>query len=216
MEKNKVAIVCPICNRSHDTETSTIIDAHESEEIREKIIKGTFFDFDCPECGHHSQLHYSCMYRDEDIREYIYLSADQDLEKAAENAQKILGKSISDGLLRIVHTAQELKEKILIFEHGWDDRMIEICKGISLSQFPSDDKFYVEEISYDCIGEQEVLRLKCSDGTEQYVLDFHSIYDQMFSQYGEQLPPLRSGMFTCVDLDFAAAFLRGVQEGELS
>jgi hypothetical protein len=38
------------------------------------------------------------------------------------------------------------------------------------------------------------------------------MYSQMYAEYGSLLPPLRSHVFSCVDLEFAAAFLRGLDE----
>ena len=95
---------------------------------------------------------------------------------------------------------------------GLDDRLVEICKGLALSQFPASETCYVTDIRYDTAGGQEVLHLTLSDGTEDFVLGFDSLYQQVFDRFDPALPPLRGGSFALVDLDHAAALMRGFEE----
>lgn len=214
----KITLNCPICKRDHDAALWHRIDAGTEKNAKEKLLKGEFFHFICPDCGYASELHYGSLYADRDIRELIYLAEEKEAEPAAaEKAAAAAADDLAfwkqgDSLLRIVHSAEDLREKLLIFDNGLDDRLVEICKGVSLSQFPADDQFYVTGIRYDVVGEQEVLRLTCSDGSEQYVLDFDGLYQQIYEQFAEYLPPLRGNYFTCVDLDYAAGLMRGIQE----
>lgn len=213
-----ITLNCPICKRDHDVKLWRRIDVSTEKDAKEKLLKGEFFHFICPDCGYASELHYGSLYVDRDIRELIYLAEEKESEAAAaEKAAEAAAEDLAfwkqrDSLLRIVRSAEELREKLLMFDNGLDDRLVEICKGISLSQFPSDDNYYVTGIRYDVIGEQEILRLTCSDDTEQYVLDFAGLYQQIYTQYAEYLPPLRGSYFTCVDLEYAAGLLRGIQE----
>lgn len=221
--EQEVQVLCPICNKEHPAQVKRVIENTEDNQVRGKLMDRSYFDFQCPECGHFSQLRYNCLYQEKDIREYLYLSSAEpqkegDLQRIEQEAQTFLTQSSEtehgskDGIYRIVFSQEDLREKILIFENGMDDRIVEICKGIALSQFPADDKFYVEDIRYDLVGEREVLRLKCSDDSEQYVLDFPSMYEQMYEAYGAMLPPVRDHYFKCIDMEFAAQLLRGLEE----
>lgn len=215
-----ITLNCPICKQDHNAKLWRRIDVAAEKDAKKKLLKGEFFDFICPDCGYVSELHYGSLYVDRGIRELIYLAEEKEAEPAAaEKAAEAAAEDLpfwkqGDSLLRIVHSAEELREKLLIFDNGLDDRLVEICKGISLSQFPADDNFYVTGIRYDVIGEQEVLRITCSDGTEQYVLDFTGFYQQIYAQFAADLPPLRGSCFACVDLEYAAALLRGLKEAE--
>lgn len=217
-QPGSITLNCPICKRDHTAKLWRRIDVSTEKNAKGKLLKGEFFHFICPDCGYVSQLHYGCLYVDRDIRELIYLTEEKEAEpsmaeKAAETAAADLPFwKQGDSLLRIVQSSEELREKLLIFDNGLDDRLVEICKGFSLSQFPSDDSRYVTAIRYDVIGNQEVLRLTCSDDTEQYVPDFARLYQQIYSQFGTLLPPLRGACFACVDLEYAAALLRGLEE----
>ena len=101
-----------------------------------------------------------------------------------------------------------MKEKIRIFDHGLDDRIVEIFKGFSLSQFDYSENYYVTDIRYDLIDGKEFFRIRVSDGTEQYVLDFNGGYEQILNEYIEKIPPMRGSVPVSVDLDYAAALVR--------
>lgn len=213
-----ITLNCPVCKRDHDARLWRRIDVATEKDAKEKLRRGNFFHFICPDCGYVSELHYASLYVDRDIRELIYLAGEAEAEPAAaEKAAEAAAEDLpfwkqGDSLMRIVRSAEDLREKLLIFDNGLDDRLVEICKGISLSQFPADGNCYVTAIRYDVVGGREVLRLTCSDGTEEYVADFAGFYQQLYEQFGGLLPPLRGACFACVDLEYAAALMRGLQE----
>ena len=135
-----VTLTCPICKRDHSAALHRRIDVGEDSKAREKLLVGTFFHFSCPDCGYLSELHYGCLYIDRDIRLLIYLAEEKETAAAAEAAARDLPFwRQGDSLLRLVRSAKELGEKLRIFDGGLDDRLVEICKGVALSQFPSDD-----------------------------------------------------------------------------
>lgn len=217
-EKNIITVGCPICKHSHEAQAIRVVDVNKDDKIREKLENGSLFEFDCPDCGFHMRLNYSFLYQDAGIREYIYVSEEKPTEDAASvdqiarNAMALTEGKTEDALLRIVYSERDLREKLAIFEHGLDDRIVEVCKGIALSQFPATEEFFATDIRYRDIGGKEVLAITVSDGTEQYVLDFAGMYEQMYAEYGQLLPPLRNRVFSCVDLEFAASFLRALDE----
>ena len=209
-------LTCPICKLEHEAPLFTVIDAGKDKEAREKLISGGFFEFVCPDCGYVTDLRYNCLYVDGDIRELIYIAAsgDEPEKDAVRASEGIPFCASGDSLMRIVSTADELREKLLIFENGLDDRLVEVCKGIAISQFPSDDDYYITDIKYDVISEQELLRIKCSDDTEQYVLDFGGFYAEIYDSYAALMPPLRGSAFCRVDLEYAASLLMAAGDNE--
>lgn len=213
-----VIVHCPICKHDHEALTPRIVNVCKDDELKRKFEKGEQFHYQCPDCGYNMILEYSFMYEDPDIREYIYLSQERpsddgyDTDQIAKNAASMAEGKTEDALLRIVYSEKDLREKIKIFENGLDDRVVEFCKGTALSQFPSTDEYFVTDIHYDNIAGQELLKLICSDGTEQYVLNFTDMYNLMVHEYGAMLPPLRGNVFLCIDLEYAAAFLRELEK----
>jgi hypothetical protein len=138
----------------------------------------------------------------------------------AEAQMMSASKSLSypgDFLLRVVHSANDLREKILIFDAGLDDRIVEIAKGNALSQL--DPAVFVKEIHFDVIGGQRVLTLFCKNdeaGEDEvlYVTGFDALYGELSERYESRLPPRAAPSFCLVDLDYAADFLRSLEEVE--
>ena len=212
--ENSVSVHCPICKHKHQVPAVRVVDVSRDGELRKRYESGELFQFDCPDCGYRMKLGYSYMYQDPGIREFIYLSREQPAEdgymmdQVVKNATAMAGGKKEDSILRIVFSESDLQEKIKIFENGLDDRIVELCKGIALSQFPATEEFFVTGIHYDVVGGKELLKLTCSDGTEEYALNFPEMYGQMFEEYSHMLPPLRGNIFSCIDLEYAASFLR--------
>lgn len=212
---DSITLTCPICKRDHSAPLTRRIDIDADKTAKEKLLQGAFFYFSCPDCGYLSELHYGCLVTDRPIRLMIYLAEDSDThpaDSAVRMAADVPFLQAGDDLLRVVRSAADLAEKLRIFDAGLDDRLVEICKGMALSQFPASDACYVTDIRYDTAGGREVLHLTLSDGTEDYVLGFDSLYQQIFDRFGPALPPLRGGPFALVDLDYAAALMRGFEE----
>ncbi|MGM9522283.1 MAG: CpXC domain-containing protein [Oscillospiraceae bacterium] len=219
MEPQTMSLHCPICQKDHDAPLWRVVDADE-KELKEKLLDKTLFDFSCPDCGYTSRLEYSTIYVDRGLGLQVYLApcsgeVAADIEsEALRFAKETMMPQKADCIRRIVASIEDLKEKLLLFEAGYDDRITEICKGFALSQFPADDSFYVTGIRFDVMGGRELLRLRCSDDSEQYVLDFDGFYREIEAQTADRLPPLRGGGFERVDLEYAAGLMRGMQEGE--
>lgn len=216
MERENVVLTCPICKHEHAAPIVPVVDVVRDKETWKSVQDGSLFRFDCPDCGYLVELTYSFLCQDSAIRQYIYLCRDGldengALQEAARRAQTLVQGSTSDAILRVVCTMDELNEKLRIFESGLDDRVVEACKGFALSQFPASEKCYAQAVVYDVIGGQKVLWVKCSDGTEQYVtaFRFREMYEQVYREYAGLFPPLRGERFLRVDLEYAAALLRG-------
>lgn len=214
MEHERAVLDCPICKHEHTAPVVRVVDVERDKETWKSVQDGSLFLFDCPDCGNPMELAYSFLCQDSAIRQYIYLRRDNldessALQEAAQQAEKLAQGSTSNAILRIVCTLDELNEKLRIFENGLDDRIVEVCKGFALSQFPGDDACFAQAVVYDVIGGQEVLRVKCSDGMEQYVTAFREMYEQLYREYAGLFPPLRGERFLRVDLEYAAALLRG-------
>ena len=211
-------LTCPICRHEHSAPTVSVVDAGSEAEWT-AFQDGSLFRFSCPDCGYQMQMEYSFLCQDAAIRQYLYLSGERpgearSFEEIARRARNLARGNTADAILRVVYSMDELKEKLRIFENGLDDRIVEVCKGFALSQFPASEECYVQSAAYDVIGGQEVLRLKCSDETEQYVTAFRELYEQIYQEYLDRCPPLRGERFLCVDLDYAAAALRGEGGGQ--
>jgi hypothetical protein len=209
---------CPRCNTSCKAAVSGSINVQNNPADKKKILDGSFFQFACTECGYETRLIYNCLYLDPMMKQMFYLiegngGVEED-KKAEEDAIRAADDFPSwkeeDYILRVVHSANDLREKLLIFDNGFDDRIVEICKGVALSQVLMEDDAYITEIHFEVVGKMQVLVLFSNDGEEQYVTDFQTLYRKMEEHYKSFVPPLHEKIFQCVNVDYAAEFLQRV------
>ncbi len=205
--------VCPECGWEFKVPVWGSINISADPQIRDNIIGGSHFAVTCPECGQKSSIVYNTLYVDRDRKQIICLVPDGDgtdsreVEMQARDAAASLLMPDDRFLLRIVHRTDDLREKIIIFDSGLDDRLVEICKGVALSQVP--EGLEVNDVRFAVIAGHRFLILYCKDEGEQYVTGFDSFYRQIEESYGGLLPPLYTREFLTVDLDYVSALLRG-------
>jgi hypothetical protein len=191
------------------------VNTQEEPSAKKAIIDGSFFDYTCGTCGNKTRLIYNTLYIDPARRMMVCLVADGGLDAQARmmSAAKDLPYP-EDFILRVVHSANDLREKILIFDEGLDDRIVEIAKGNALSQLEPDT--FVNEIHFDVIKGQRVLTLFCKNSAESeellYMTDFDKLYSELSERYESRLPALATKSFGIVNLDYAADFLRTLEK----
>lgn len=119
-------INCPSCGKTSQTRMWPGIDRIANPEQRERILEESLFCWECPDCGYKMQLVYPCLYHDRNKQFLILLDPnpqEQTLDKKAMSGEDLEGTK-----KRIVSTAEELKEKILIFENDLNDAACELAK----------------------------------------------------------------------------------------
>lgn len=118
----KLEITCVHCLGSNHTVIYPIIDKNNFT-ARKRILDEDLFLYRCPHCGHYQKIAYECVYYDEKLR-YIVVVGDND---------KLLDKiklDLKDYQICFVNEIYELKEKIIIYENGLDDQVIEMMKRV--------------------------------------------------------------------------------------
>ena len=119
-------VICPQCGKAHAWRTWPGIEASANPDLREKILDGTLFCWQCPACGYEAQMVYPCLYHDRERQFMVYLEPNGDDTAVCGMEQRHPGtKKIRK---RLVKTPQEWMEKILIFESGLDDMAVELVK----------------------------------------------------------------------------------------
>jgi predicted RNA-binding Zn-ribbon protein involved in translation (DUF1610 family) len=202
---------CPSCGAVSKVQTRGPVNAQTDPSAKTAILKGTYFNYRCAACGNEIRLLYNCLYIDPDLRQAICLITD-----GSNDAEHVPLLKNGGYILRIVRSVNDLREKLLIFDAALDDRIVEIAKGTALSQLPTDS--FVSEIHFEVIGGLRVLVLihrderNENDGEDEinYVTDFPRLYDELARKYASSLPPLRGDTFQCVDVEYAAEFLRNL------
>ena len=206
--EKRFEIACPKCGVSFEKDLPTAIFADKPE--RNEILEGKFGEMTCPECGMAFILNYRFAYTDES-KSFMIINDPDFIDKKARLAFStslgLIGLDRKNELykhrLRITYDYPSLKEKILIFEKGLDDRVIELMKYFLVH---SDDFAYkVEQIKSFYYGADNKFYLETVLNVGAS-LDFsQTLYDTIVNNYGEII---KKDLNHLIDRSWAEEFLR--------
>lgn len=140
--KKQASIKCPKCGKeikyTYWDSLNTDINPIEKQEL----ISGTLFTLKCENCEYITNINYPILYHDMKHSTMIYYDVNSDNIKATTKefealfkANKSITKAIKGYNFRIVTSQNQLREKAVIFDCGFDDRIIEIMKLCYFMQF---------------------------------------------------------------------------------
>lgn len=141
---SKQSVKCPKCGQMEDITVWSSITVKDSEDLKKDLLEGKINIFKCSVCGHTGLMPSPMLYHDEDKKLMISFSPCNDAKlkkklyndicKASEESGEI--KKFEGYNLRFVTDYNELLEKILIFDSGFNDKAIEIIKLMIIMQEP--------------------------------------------------------------------------------
>lgn len=218
-------VICPKCGKQHEMEVFESINVARQPELKASVLDGSIFDFVCPECNTTVEYLYNVWYHDPEKKLMIFLAAGEE-EEAELAIERIIENSHTQNpfadmgyTLRIVRNAQQLREKILIADHGRDDRVIEVCKhyalGDIMNQMPD---LQIVNIIYDTInGGQEAIALIDHTGMD-HDLEVTDVFYEFIEELASDIKDLPKDFYEVVDFNWASEFLNTVlqkmQQGE--
>lgn len=137
-ERKKQMIACPKCGKAIEIEVWDSIDIPYDMEQKEKVLNNTFFKVGCDTCKIAFPIGYKCLYNDMEQKYLIWLAPkmeeeeQKDIEEYNERLKTDNRLRLAQGgyTYRIVRNDNELREKVLIFDEGLDDRYIETMKMV--------------------------------------------------------------------------------------
>ena len=124
-------------------------------EVRDSILREDFQQYRCSECGFVNQVEKQSIYTDFERQQYIGVELpdtrgwstrlschQQAFDRAFMMGDPTARKMGGDMSTRIVFGLRALREKILLWDAKWDDRIVEIGKRIILDASDLDVKQY--------------------------------------------------------------------------
>ena len=135
MSKNHNEIIkCPECNNEGDFKVWESINTADAPELKELIRSGKLFMWKCPKCGNDCIVFYPTYYHQPEDKVLMHYIPDAPL--MAVNFMKTLTHDPYDESIklekgcrkRVVTDMNSFREKLLILDHGYDDRIIELQK----------------------------------------------------------------------------------------
>lgn len=123
-----ISVKCPYCAHTQDIEFIGSVNTEVSPELKEKVVSGDLFTWNCSACGKVNLAYGDFLYHDPKEKLMILLTL-----------SNIKADSLPpDYTGRIVRSVGELIEKIKIFDSGLDDVIIELCKFVTVRELSKD------------------------------------------------------------------------------
>ena len=138
----KQSVKCPKCAQMSEVTVWSSITVKDSADLKKDLLEGRVNIFRCPNCAQAGLMPHPMLYNDEDKRLMITFSPADDAVVKQQLFEKVQSASKESGELeklegynlRFVSDYNELLEKILIFDNGFNDKAIEVIKLMILSQ----------------------------------------------------------------------------------
>lgn len=122
------SVECPKCGKPSATEILISANTTEDIEIRQSVFDESIFTWKCKECGYSSKYCHPLLYNDIEHRFMVYYIPQVERAKVVDNKLETEFSDLKGIRKRIVPDINAMKEKILIFERGYNDMAIELTK----------------------------------------------------------------------------------------
>ena len=202
------SIQCPNCGAEVEVTVFQSINDQWPDAIQ-NIMTGKLFEFVCPQCGRKDHLEYDILVNDFKDRAWVQVVHEDSMIPAHVNMLEATGKFMSETRMRIVHNTLELREKIIAFHFGRDDRIIELCKLaipiIARQQMPDYKPSGTPYYTFNPETGQEAFALPNEDGKQMIALLDDRLYNEMEKRF---LQLIESGQKRYIyDFDWAQEIL---------
>ena len=101
----------------------------EDPPLKEAVRNDEAFSFHCVDCGASAALHYNFIYHEPAEKLFIVCSADGSDYTAMKETLTAEDNAFKGYTKRIVLSHNEFKEKLLIFDAGFNDKIVEVMKS---------------------------------------------------------------------------------------
>ena len=164
MSYKKEEVKCPQCGKKIRVRVYTKF----NEDNIVDIVDRSLFEAKCSKCGYKTYTDYAVDL--ETPTYYLYYTPASDKSK----------KNIKDKVTRVCDTYDEFKEKILIFENGLNDILIEFIKTYIKNELKGDDLNNLRTIRFDSVIDDNIIFTLI--GIKKNVAIKKDFYDSLMSR----------------------------------
>ena len=137
--EEKIIKICRNCSYGHETSVYRSINVAEEPDLKEKVMSGDLFVWECPCCSQKNLIQEATLYHDPSQKLMIYFSPEWDEEiRAKMSALLEREESLGGYVARIVESIGDLIEKVKIYDEGLDDIVVEMCKYVTAMEMGRD------------------------------------------------------------------------------
>lgn len=205
MNKPKVqeaTISCPFCKTEQKHNLYPIVDLEKNPSLKLGILTDSLFTLRCRECNSQFSVMHEMLVLDKEASLAILLAPESNVDEVEATASEV-GQC---GVLRLVSSSDELKEKILLLDAGLDDKAIELAKLYILMQMekPGYTLLYA---SHQVLEEQMLFTIFNEKGEMEETIQYpDSLYLQLLKT--SESFPVKQGWFVRVNSAWAYAQIK--------
>ena len=132
--KKDTEIVCPNCKHHFKFPSYSIIEANKDPELTQKVANLSLFRFKCPNCGDEGELMYPFTYTDDENKILLLFVPRTSNKTDTDDFDELASDCIAykkGYLFRYVNDRNSFAEKLNVFYHNLDDRVIEVYKLVN-------------------------------------------------------------------------------------
>ncbi|CAG0996815.1 hypothetical protein BURK2_02729 [Burkholderiales bacterium] len=163
--------------------------------MKRALLAGDLFRFSCKRCRHETLLAFDTLYHDPDRKLMVWLKYPDEqgisrVDPAADGLFELLGE---DYTYRIVSSANELVEKVRIFDDGYDDVAIELLKGLvsSVQGIDLTSPLYYSKTKKRFLGGPQIVLIEPTSDDQGWIEREYSVKEHFskVQQTLRNLPP---------------------------
>jgi hypothetical protein len=134
---------CPDCDAEQDVLVVESANVQRFPEFRTRLLDRTFMRFPCSGCAHFFVIEHDMLWTDLDRRQFFGVFPRESVARFAEceaiveqsyrqafldESPEVVRRSLHDCALRVVFGYEQLREKVVCFDAGLDDHILEAMK----------------------------------------------------------------------------------------
>lgn len=205
----RVTVTCPECGKPFQVIIFESINTNYADDVADQVISGSLFHGKCPACGFVANLAYDVLYHDVKRSTMIWLiHKDGDYEKRVAEVRAIaLPSQINT---RVVHSVNELREKVACLEANRDDRIIEMVKLFTIRGAEIPENIEQQVVAFYAFFREknvEVIELYTEKGRLPHSYTVVDNYEKLEKAFGDVLSREANEVYPIVDLNWAMSFL---------
>ena len=212
-KKTHMNVKCPGCKKEYELTMWQSVNVDLDPTEKERIKNGTFNIVECPFCGHKAKTEYTCLYHDMKGKKQVYVLPDDFDSQLKEVNTFVTGlKTDEFGVsqlanegysFRAVHDFNELREKVIIWDEGLDDRAVELYKAVMYEHLTEEGND-IRKIFFLADKSGYFFELFMSDGKVGRVAIDKAMYDRFEKEYGKSIAGnTGNSRFSVIDLAWA-------------
>jgi hypothetical protein len=204
-------LTCRKCGRQQDFTIWNSLNVSLNPREKDQLIDGALTQFTCEGCGESAQVVYPMLYHD--MEKALMVQFDPQ-GQAPPDEMSVMADAAAAGMmadyrLRLVTSWNELIEKVLIFDAGLDDRVLELFKIVVRTQLQKNEQPFLGPMLFAGIesrdqGPEAIGFVLLADERELAFEVPRAQYDNVAASIHDKLPgpEVESGKWIRVDEDY--------------